>query len=153
MANLKENLNQLMEATEPFTETITEDNGKVIIKLKREAWDTAKHFIAFRDGFYSLLKELRLESYVTTFFDSDKDSKDEIPPLETIRYQIDKGAIFSDQLKGYFRKDTSREDVSELLNFLASIGWTEDKFQSEIGISKITLYRYQTEKPSLSEIP
>ncbi|MCW4019177.1 MAG: hypothetical protein NWF00_10965 [Candidatus Bathyarchaeota archaeon] len=150
MVNLKENLTVFLARIAPFSDGITEQGGNIIITLKKEVLFDPERFVPFNSDFSTLKHELMLDNYVRLVFKTEPYKKDDIvydfEALKGAFFQVDKVKMFVDQLRGYFRKDTSKEDVAELLKFLQTQGWTAQRLQSEIGISKITLYRYQSEK-------
>lgn len=55
---------------------------------------------------------------------------------------LDVEALCIQELKRYFQPDTERELAAQCVSYLAGHGWNEAMFQTEIGISKATVWRY-----------
>ncbi len=63
---------------------------------------------------------------------------------------VDMASFHKSRLKAYFKVGITKEEVKESVDFLFKNGWTSDRFQEEIGISSITVYRFHSGKDQKS---
>ena len=129
MVNLVTNLKTFLAEIKSQAESIREnDAGYMIIKLKEELIADPDKYIPFIRSINPIRQKLRLDPYIK---------------FTMTEYHIDTVALRSDQLKDFFHKDVTKDDAIEDIDFLVRHGWTEGRFNKEIGISKPTLYRYK----------
>jgi hypothetical protein len=136
LMNYLKALKTYVEMLRPNLEAVREDGAFLYLILKHEA-------IVDRDKFSQLHMALKL------LF---KDAVSIHAKAESGGFKVNLTILHARQLKDYFNKDVSREEVAESINFLLAHGWTEKQLQDETGVSRATAYRYQHKtQPSQSE--
>ena len=156
MINLLPNLEIFLIEMQSYIETTTEKNGKIILTLNQTVLANPDNYSAFLKFFNPLIKELKLEyyieqKYVTKPSHLPKPNHD-FETVDLIEFHIDTMALHIDRLKDYFQQDTTKADIAQSLRFAMKNGWTEKEFQSEIGLSRSTFFRYLSQnEPSTSK--
>jgi hypothetical protein len=146
MTNLFPNLQTFLTEIQSYIETVTEQNGKIILTLKQEILANPDSYRAFITLFNPLKRRLRLEYYIEQKFVTKPYrlpwTNYDYETVDLIEFHIDILSIHIDRLKDYFQQGTSKADVAESIGFIMKNGWSEREFQSEIGLSRSTFFRY-----------
>jgi len=144
--NLISNLQTLLKESESYFDTVTEEKGKTIITLKYDVIRSFESHKAFFQFFNALKKKLKLEPYIEQKYIIKPTRVPGIdyalPLCQRIEFHVDTIALHTDRLRGFFQYGVTKSDVAESMSFLLQNGWTEKEFQSEIGLSRSSYFRY-----------
>lgn len=144
MANLLQNLETFLSEIQSQTEmveSISEDNGTIIIRLNYECFCIYEKAHAFLVFVASLNEMLHL----------GKLGLPKTGPKKTLYYRIDLGPLHVNRLETFFHKDITQQDVAASIDFLVSQGWTEKMFK-EIGVSRSTFFRYHVRQKGIKAV-
>jgi hypothetical protein len=151
MVNLVANLNKFLSELQshfPRFYNLSEDtNGTLIISVAHEVICDGSRCRPFVLFLLPLIRRLRLTEYISQKILGGPN----IPELKGasvlvgVEYHIDRTSLYINQLKEYFSPTVTKADVAKAIGFLMEHGWAEREFQNEIGLSRASLYRYQSE--------
>jgi hypothetical protein len=154
-ANGPEALKTLLQQTQSYFETPTEENGKLILTLKQEVTTKQENYSAFRRFFYPLKKRLGLEHFIESRFVTKMTqvpgAKQPLPFGIHAQFQVDTSSLHIDRLRSFFGCDITKEQASESIGVLINNGWTTERFLAEFGLSRSTYFRYVPKKDMLKE--
>lgn len=155
MANLIPNLQTFLNGVDVYVEKRTEKDGKLILKMKPSVLATPDSYKEFLQTVNPLKKKLRLEYYIehkSSLKPAEvvNETNKAFPFISVIEFYIDVAALHADRLKDYFQNGTSKEDITESINLLLQMGWTENDFQ-KIGIPHTAYFSYAPESGKVSQ--
>ena len=147
IVSMNEFLSELQNHFPNFYNLSENTDGTLIISVTHEVLSNADKCVPFLQFLIPMIKRLRLTEYIVQKFlkgpsNPEYNGSQMVVGLE---YRIDRASLFIDQLRDYFVPSITKTEIAQAMAFLLEHGWTEQKFQSEIGLSRATLYRYQNE--------
>jgi hypothetical protein len=146
IANMSEFLSEVKNHFPNFYIIKENTDGKLIISVTHEVLADADKCVPFIRFLIPMIKRLRLTEYIAQeFLKASNPEFNGAPMVVGLEYRIDRTSLFIDQLKEYFAPSITKTEIAQAIGFLLNNGWTEREFQSEIGLSRATLYRYQNE--------